>query len=340
MYTTQKNLTRFQNNGHTYFLNQKDIREITSHLKKNEYTIYKPYPDSEKNILYQDQIPKVCLYEIHCSVELRHQDILGTMYSLNISDDLFGDIVLVENHYYIYILPIVQNYFEMNFQQVRNCKVEVEEISLSTLEEYHRDYEVLEFIVSSLRIDNVLASMLKECGSMIDILVNNAGVQGASYPNAHEDAYDATLDTNLKAPYFLSQTIANIWVKQSIKGNILNVCSSSSLRPAISAYTISKWGLRGLTMGLAKSLIKHEIVVNGIAPGAVATPMLHKSNDGDLTYSHSPIGRYILPEEIANMAVFLVSNMGRSIVGDIVYMTGGMGVITYDDINYDVFKNE
>ena len=188
--------------------------------------------------------------------------------------------------------------------------------------------------------DNVLASMLKECGSMIYILVNNAGVQGASYPNAHEDAYDATLDTNLKAPYFLSQTIANIWVKQSIKGNILNVCSSSSLRPAISAYTISKWGLRGLTMGLAKSLIKHEIVVNGIAPGAVATPMLHKSNDGDLTYSHSPIGRYILPEEIANMAVFLVSNMGRSIVGDIVYMTGGMGVITYDDINYDVFKNE
>jgi RNA-binding protein YlmH len=171
MYTTQKNLTRFQNNGHTYFLNQKEVREITSHLKKNEYTIYKPYPDSEKNILYQDQIPKVCLYEIHCSVELRHQDILGTMYSLNISDDLFGDIVLVENHYYIYILPIVQNYFEMNFQQVRNCKVEVEEISLSTLEEYHRDYEVLEFIVSSLRIDNVLASILHTSrGNVIDTI--------------------------------------------------------------------------------------------------------------------------------------------------------------------------
>ena len=65
-------------------------------------------------------------------------------------------------------------------------------------------------------------------------------------------------------------------VKNKIKGNILNIASSSSLRPAISAYIISKWGIKGFTMGLAKSLIPYGITVNGIAPGRTATPMLGK----------------------------------------------------------------
>lgn len=47
-----------------------------------------------------------------------------------------------------------------------------------------------------------------------------------------------------------------------------------------------------------------------------------------------PLGRYIMPEEISNMAVILVSNLGKSILGDIVYMTGGAGVLTYDDVPY------
>ena len=160
MYTTQKNLTRLNNLGYTYFLDPKELKEVTSKLKKNEYMIYKPYPDSEKNILYNKTIPDVCLYEIHCSIEIRHQDILGTMYSLNIANDLFGDIVLLNHHYYIFILPILQNYFETNFVRIKNAKIELEEISLSTLEDYHRDYETLEFIVSSLRMDTVLSTII------------------------------------------------------------------------------------------------------------------------------------------------------------------------------------
>ena len=91
-----------------------------------------------------------------------------------------------------------------------------------------------------------------------------------------------------------------------------------------------------MTVGLAKKLIKHGIVVNGIAPGPTATPMLVKdyNEDSDITLKSLPIERYILPEEIANMAVFLTSNLGKSIVGDIVYMTGGAGTITVDDISY------
>jgi Dehydrogenases with different specificities (related to short-chain alcohol dehydrogenases) len=186
--------------------------------------------------------------------------------------------------------------------------------------------------------NEMLATVNKAGIKQIDILVNNAGVQGAELPNAIEDGYDSVLDTNLKAVFFLSQLFGNYMVKNKIKGNILNIASSSSLRPAITAYTISKWGIRGLTMGLARSLVSHGITVNGLAPGATATPMLNRKDGENLNYPYCLMGRYILPEEIANMAVFLVSDMGRSIVGDIIYMTGGMGLISFEDMNYNVFK--
>lgn len=168
----------------------------------------------------------------------------------------------------------------------------------------------------------------------IDILVNNAGVLGATLPNADEATYDAVLNTNLKGVFFLSQLIGLYYKENQIKGNILNIASSSSLRPAQSAYTISKWGIRGLTLGLAKSLAPYGITVNGVAPGPTATPMLKKEGDKNIVHEGIPLGRYVMPEEIANMAVFLVSDMGRSILGDIVYMTGGAGVLGFEDMVY------
>ena len=169
----------------------------------------------------------------------------------------------------------------------------------------------------------------------IDILVNNAGVLGAHISNATETAYDSVLDTNLKGPFFLSQHMGHYFKNNGIHGNILNIASSSSLRPAASGYTISKWGIRGLTVGLAKTFAPFGVVVNGLAPGQTATPMLlSEKNGNDLASPKVPIGRFILPEEIANMAVILVSNMGRSIMGDIVYMTGGAGVFSNDDMDY------
>ena len=137
-------------------------------------------------------------------------------------------------------------------------------------------------------------------GRNVDILINNAGIRGG---------HIAT-------------------------GNILNIISSSGLRPATSAYTLSKWGVRGLTLGLAKSLIPYDIVVNGLAPGPTATPMLMKDGSEEIGHTSNPLGRYAMPEEIANMAVVLTSGMGRTVVGDIVYMTGGAGIITFDDMDY------
>lgn len=173
-------------------------------------------------------------------------------------------------------------------------------------------------------------------GGEPDVLVNSAGVNGGGKFGAIEaDAFDNVIETNLKGTLLVSQEIARLMVREGIEGNILNVSSSSALRPCNSPYTISKWGICGLTLGMAKTLVPHGIVVNAVAPGPTATPMLNKDGD-DITKPGSPIGRYAMPEEIANMAVVLVSALGRTIVGDTIYMTGGSGLITFDDIGgYD-----
>ena len=118
-------------------------------------------------------------------------------------------------------------------------------------------------------------------------------------------------------------------IDNHIEGNVLNIASSSSLRPADSPYGISKWGVRGFTIGLAEKLLPYGIVVNGLAPGPTATDMLN-ANDISLNLPAKPLGRYILPEEIANLAVILVSSLGRTVIGDIVYATGGAGILTED----------
>ena len=171
-------------------------------------------------------------------------------------------------------------------------------------------------------------------GQSVDILVNNAGVVGGEVKDCLEEQYDRIMDTNLKGTFFLSQLMARYFVNNKIGGNILMIGSSSSLRPATSAYTITKNAVYGFTKGLAKVLAPYGITVNGLAPGPTATPMLMPDGVRDeISFSNS-LGRYVLPGEIANMAVFLVSNMGRSIIGDMMFMRGGSGVITYDDVNY------
>ncbi len=182
--------------------------------------------------------------------------------------------------------------------------------------------------------DNLLEFIKVKNLPPIDILVNNAGINCQGMPNATESEYDKVMNTNLKSAFFLSQLFGKYLIKNNIKGNILNISSASSLRPADSAYTLSKWGLRGLTLGLAKSLSQYGITVNSIAPGPTATPMILKSQQNNFYLKRIPLGRYIMPEEIANMAIFLTSEMGRSIIGDTIYMTGGAGNITFDDVKY------
>ena len=163
----------------------------------------------------------------------------------------------------------------------------------------------------------------------IDILVNSAGVNAhTDFLEVTEEEYDAVMGINAKGTFFMSQQVAKYMVRSGIRGHILNVTSSSALRPAKAPYSMSKWAVRGFTLGAADRLLKHGIIVNAIAPGPVATEMLGKQ-EGDSIYKEGqPSGRYALPSEIANLAVMLASDMANLVVGDTLYATGGSGVIS------------
>ena len=163
----------------------------------------------------------------------------------------------------------------------------------------------------------------------IDILVNSAGVVVKhDFWGIDEKEYDGIMDTNAKGTFFMSQAVGKAMIEKQVKGHILNVTSSSALRPAWTPYQMSKWAVRGLTLGLADTLLPYGIVVNAIAPGPTATPMLGKTEGSSISEPNNPSKRYAMPEEIASMAVYMVSDAGRMIVGDTVYMTGGSGTIT------------
>ena len=163
----------------------------------------------------------------------------------------------------------------------------------------------------------------------IDILVNSAGVNCfTDFLAVTEDEYDTVMNVNAKGTYFMSQAIANYMIKNNIKGHILNITSSSALRPAKTPYHVSKWAVKGFTLGAADRLLPNGIIVNAIAPGPVATSMLGKRENDSIYKDGQPSGRYALPVEIANMAVLLASDVCNLVVGDTLYMTGGSGIIS------------
>lgn len=191
-----------------------------------------------------------------------------------------------------------------------------------------------EGLIINVRNVETLADKVKEAAALfeenrIDILVNSAGVVTKhNFWNTDEAEYDSIMETNAKGTFFMSQAVGKFMIDNGIKGHILNVTSSSALRPAWTPYQMSKWAVKGLTLGLADMMIPHGIVVNAIAPGPTATPMLGKK-DGDNIYEpYTPSRRYAMPEELASLAVFMVSGAGDMIVGDTFYMTGGSGTIT------------
>lgn len=100
--------------------------------------------------------------------------------------------------------------------------------------------------------DRFKEALSKSPRNIIDILVNNAGVVGGEIKDCTEEKYDQILDTNLKGVFFLSQLVSHYYKENGIEGNILNVGSSSSLRPATSAYTLTKMQSMPLPKGWQK----------------------------------------------------------------------------------------
>ena len=191
MYNIQKNLNRLHNGQSTFFLNKKDVMALKGKLQKDEYKIYSPYEDSDKVIFYNKNIPDVLLYEIKCPSIIRHQDVLGTMFSLQISDEMFGDIIIDNGRYFIYILSLFQNYFESNFTNIKNTPIKLVLLDTDYLSQYKRKYEELELIVSSERIDTIISRIINTSRSNIEEKLKNKEI-------LYNEDYLKKLDQKLK----------------------------------------------------------------------------------------------------------------------------------------------
>ena len=192
----------------------------------------------------------------------------------------------------------------------------------------------IHYIVQDLSDINAMDRILTDSAALygkksIDILVNCAGVINKhDFLEIDEFEYDNIMQVNAKATFFMCQKSIRMMLSQNVQGHILNITSSSALRPAWTPYQMSKWAVRGLTVGLADLFTEKGIIINAIGPGQTATRMAGIEKGDSIYNSTNPSGRFATPEEIANLAVFLASDMGNMIVGDTVYMTGGSGITT------------
>jgi NAD(P)-dependent dehydrogenase (short-subunit alcohol dehydrogenase family) len=172
----------------------------------------------------------------------------------------------------------------------------------------------------------------------LDVLVNNAGIAGpsASVADMDPDAWETVLRVNLTGTFIVSQ-LAIPHLKESAAGSIV-VMSSLAGRfgyPNRSAYATTKWGLIGFTKTLSRELGEFGIRVNAILPGAVAGPRLQQVFEGRASVNgrsvaqeesaalgNQSIKHFVDPADIAALAVFLASEAGRSISGQMIPIDG------------------
>ena len=160
VYKINNAVEKIKTGKNTQFLDGRELKIVTGKLKKNEYNVYYPYKDSEKVMLYTGKVPKVKLFKIYTVENIRHQDILGSLFALNIDSSYFGDIVLYNDYYYVFVSEDLALYIKDNLKMVGNKKVSLEEVNLSVLDNYERKYEEKEMIISSLRVDNVVSGII------------------------------------------------------------------------------------------------------------------------------------------------------------------------------------
>ena len=141
VYEVKKNVDKIRRGGYTFFLTPNIYKEISYILKNNEYNIYYPYPESDKIILYVGIMPTVRLFEIDSYFPLTHREILGSLFGLNISNEVFGDIIVDNNKYYFYVMNEISDFILDNLSMIGNKPVKIKEIDIDTLSNYKRKYD-------------------------------------------------------------------------------------------------------------------------------------------------------------------------------------------------------
>ena len=159
-YIVEKNINKILRGEPTNFLDPNIYKQVISKLKGYNYNTYYPYQDSDKVIIYTKETPDIKLLEIISYDKLTHREILGSLFGLNIDSELFGDIIITNNHYYIMIMDSIYNLIIKEYNMVGNHHIKLKEVPLSILNNYTREYQEIEFIVSSLRIDNVISRII------------------------------------------------------------------------------------------------------------------------------------------------------------------------------------
>ena len=164
IYTVEKIVEKVLYSNSTNFVEIKYLNRVKKELKNIKYNIYEPFIGATKIILY-NKMPNIKIYEIISSNDLRHQDILGTLYSLNISDEMFGDVVIWNNRYFIIILSSIDNYIKSNLASIRNSKVDLIERDPYYLKDYKQEYEECIIIVPSIRVDIIVSKIINSSRS-------------------------------------------------------------------------------------------------------------------------------------------------------------------------------
>lgn len=178
------------------------------------------------------------------------------------------------------------------------------------------------------KLNEVVANIVKELGR-IDILVNNAGtIRRTPAVDFSETDWDDVLQINLKAAFFLSQAVARVMIPQG-GGKIINIASMLSFQGGITvpSYTASKSGIAGITRALANEWAKHNINVNAIAPGYMATDntaaLRADPNRSTSILDRIPAARWGTPDDLKGAVVFLASSASDYLNGAIIPVDGG-----------------
>jgi glucose 1-dehydrogenase len=185
--------------------------------------------------------------------------------------------------------------------------------------------------VSSVPSARQLVAKSVEALGSLDILVNNAGVEShAAFWDVSEAEYDRVLSTNLKGLFFTSQAMVNHLRATGRGGRIINISSvhEDLPFPNFSPYCASKGGVRMLTRTLAVELGPLGITVNGIAPGAIETPintkLLHDPVKLRSLIGQIPLGRLGQPDDVAGIAAYLASDEASYVTGATYFVDGGL----------------
>jgi glucose 1-dehydrogenase len=165
----------------------------------------------------------------------------------------------------------------------------------------------------------------------VDIMVNNAGIESrTSVLDTSEDQYDKIMAINLKSAFFGTQIAARQMIKQGDGGRIVNITSVHEdwPMPGNTPYCLSKGGMRMLTRTAGIELAKHNILVVGVGPGAVATPInLSTMNDAAKLAqldASIPLGRMARPEEIAGVVGFVAGERASYLTATTIFADGGI----------------